>query len=122
MALSDLISAKKTQRDKDWPMIRRLVEAHFANHHTSATDDQVRFWLRESRTADMLIQLTAKFPEIATEVCSQRPLIEAATNADRDRLQSALADEELLERKTDRQYWEPLKRELEQIRRERRQS
>jgi hypothetical protein len=27
MSLADLVTVKKTQRDKDWPMIRRLVEA-----------------------------------------------------------------------------------------------
>ena len=27
MSLPDLVQAKKTQRDKDWPMIRRLIEA-----------------------------------------------------------------------------------------------
>jgi len=26
-AIEDLVKAKKTQRDKDWPMIRRLIEA-----------------------------------------------------------------------------------------------
>ncbi len=29
LSLPDLVRAKKTQRDKDWPMIRRLVEAVF---------------------------------------------------------------------------------------------
>ena len=28
LAVTDLVRAKKTQRDKDWPMIRRLLEAH----------------------------------------------------------------------------------------------
>jgi hypothetical protein len=120
MDLSDLISAKKTQRDKDWPMIRRLVEAHYALHQTNATNDQVRFWLREARTPDMLIQLAASYPDLATEVAPRRQLIIAATNADRNRLELELANEEQLERKTDQQYWEPLKRELEQIRRDRR--
>jgi hypothetical protein len=30
LALPDLVRAKKTQRDKDWPMVRRLVEADIA--------------------------------------------------------------------------------------------
>ena len=30
MALPDLVSAKKTQRDKDWPMIRRFLEVHYS--------------------------------------------------------------------------------------------
>ncbi|MFN7946695.1 MAG: hypothetical protein U0Z53_15190 [Blastocatellia bacterium] len=29
LSLPDLVKAKKTQRDKDWPMIRRLVEADY---------------------------------------------------------------------------------------------
>ena len=28
LSIEDLAKAKKTQRDKDWPMIRRLVESH----------------------------------------------------------------------------------------------
>ena len=32
MSLPDLVQAKKTQRDKDWPMMRRLIEVnYFAN-------------------------------------------------------------------------------------------
>jgi hypothetical protein len=42
MNIEDLVRAKKTQRDKDWPMIRALVEAHFARPR------DVRFWLREA--------------------------------------------------------------------------
>ncbi len=29
MSLPDLVQAKKTQRDKDWPMIRRLVDRNY---------------------------------------------------------------------------------------------
>ena len=29
LSLPDLVQAKKTQRDKDWPMIRRLVEVDY---------------------------------------------------------------------------------------------
>jgi hypothetical protein len=32
LSLPDLVRAKKTQHDKDWPMIRRLVEAHYFQH------------------------------------------------------------------------------------------
>ncbi len=39
LSLPDLVRAKKTQCDKDWPMIRRLVEAHylFRKLHTPDT-------------------------------------------------------------------------------------
>ncbi len=120
MALGDLISAKKTQRDKDWPMIRRLVEAHYAAHQSDASEDRVRFWLRESRTPDLLIQLAARHPDAAAEVAFSRPLLQFATIGERNRLELALTEEEIQERKADRDYWEPLKRELEQIRRDRR--
>ena len=32
LSLPDLVTAKKTQRDKDWPMIRRLIEANYVQH------------------------------------------------------------------------------------------
>jgi len=48
LALPDLVAAKHTQRDKDWPMLRRLVEAHFARHQGQPSEDDVRFWLAQS--------------------------------------------------------------------------
>ena len=36
MALQDLVQAKKTQRDKDWPMIRRLVEQSYFSRQAPA--------------------------------------------------------------------------------------
>jgi hypothetical protein len=57
LSLSDLVQAKKTQRDKDWPMIRRLVEAHFYQHRDSAKIAHVRFWLTELRTPELLVEV-----------------------------------------------------------------
>ena len=57
LALPDLISAKKTQRDKDWPMIRRLVEADFIRH-PHPTPSQIEFWLQECRTPEILLELS----------------------------------------------------------------
>ena len=38
MSLPDLVQAKKTQRDKNWPMLRRLVEVnYFENRAKGAT-------------------------------------------------------------------------------------
>ena len=45
--LPDLVRAKKTQRDKDWPMIRRLVEADYHNRPRRPSRAQIRFWLVE---------------------------------------------------------------------------
>ena len=120
MGLSDLVAAKKTQRDKVWPMIRRLVEAHYAQHGNSPDEDQVRFWLRESRTPRLLIDLAARYPELWDEIAGQRPLVRDAISIDRESLELALSHEERDEREADRRHWEPLRQELEQWRRAKR--
>lgn len=43
LSLPDLVAAKKTQRDRDWPMIRRLVEASYAGAQLEPTQAQVVF-------------------------------------------------------------------------------
>jgi hypothetical protein len=45
LSLPDLVQAKKTQSDKDWPMIRRLVEANYFQHRRKPGTTQVKFWL-----------------------------------------------------------------------------
>jgi hypothetical protein len=57
LSLPDLVSAKKTQRDKDWPMIRRLVEAHYFSQNAKPSAAQIKFWLQELRTPQLLIEL-----------------------------------------------------------------
>jgi hypothetical protein len=120
MSLPDLVSSKKTQRDKDWPMIRRLVEANYAAHRDDPSDARIEFWLLESRTAEMLIELASRFPEAARAAATRRPLVAEAFAASRSALRKARAQEQEAQREADRQYWEPLKRELEQLRRRRR--
>jgi hypothetical protein len=116
LGLPDLIQAKKTQRDKDWPMIRRLVEAHFELHQSEPTAERVRFWLREGRTATILAALSQQHPAIVREVASTRPLLERIAAAAVDEIEKALQAEEQTEREADRRYWEPLKKELEKLR------
>jgi len=48
LGIEDLVKAKKTQRDKDWPMVRRLVDAHYDEFRDSPNEDQIRFWLSTS--------------------------------------------------------------------------
>jgi hypothetical protein len=55
LSLPDLVLAKKTQRDKDWPMIRRLVEAHYFENEADSNFEQIDFWIRELRTPTLLI-------------------------------------------------------------------
>ncbi len=119
LALPDLVQSKKTQRDKDWPMIKRLVEAnYFANRHRPL-ETQIVFWLRELRTAALLQQVIRDYPRQAAGISSQRSLLHVAVT-EPERLDVALREEQDLEREQDRAYWAPLRKELERLRNERR--
>lgn len=117
LSLPDLVQAKKTQRDKDWPMIRRLLEAHFFQNRAQPSSEQVLFWLRESRTPSMLVALARQFHDSVHQVLEDRPLLESALAGDEAKLAKSLELEEKRERELDRLYWLPLKRELEELRR-----
>lgn len=115
LSLPDLVLSKKTQRDKDWPMIRRLIEADFVK--TSApSQERVKFWLEESRTPDMLIWLARTYPAEIETACPRRSLLRHAQLADLAALEQALDEEQREDREKDRQYWEPLRKQLEHIR------
>jgi hypothetical protein len=118
MSLRDLIRAKKTQRTKDWPMISRLVEVHYLNTRRDATPAHRQFWFRELRTAALLADLASRYPEEATRESITRPAVQAALKlpVNLDTVEFALRDEEETERAADRAYWEPLKKQLQQLR------
>lgn len=120
LCIPDLVQAKKTQRSKDWPVIELLVTIHYREHASDATDDRVDFWLREARTPELLIELCQRFPTQAAELAPHRPLIRLAREQSLDDLRTALDAEVRAEQARDRDYWEPLRRELEQFRREHR--
>ena len=117
LSLRDLVQAKKTQRDKDWPMVRRLGEAHYFEHREGALPDQVLFWLTELRTPELLVEVALAHRGPAQEVLPRRPLIAAALSADLPALEQALRQEEAAERDADRRHWEPLRAELAVLRR-----
>jgi hypothetical protein len=117
MALEDLVNAKKTQINKDWPMISRLMERSYFTRDDIVTRTQAEFWLRELRTAELLIEAAEAWPAIAQAVLLERPAVRAAVGGDVSLVSIALEEEERAERFRDREYWQPLKRELEQARR-----
>jgi len=119
LSLPDLVLAKKTQRDKDWPMIRRLVEASYFQKQDDPSDAQLRFWFLELRTPQLLIELAAKYPDVLIKLSKIRPLLNAALSGDLNNVARSLKEEEEKERLIDITYWEPLKRELETLRRTR---
>ena len=116
LSLPDLVLAKKTQRDKDWPMIRRLVEAHYFETVATPNSDQIDFWFQELRTPGLLVDCARAWPEAANRVSQTRPLVALALSADEPALTIALDEEEQSERLKDKDYWLPLKRELERMR------
>jgi hypothetical protein len=116
----DLVQAKKTQRRKDWPMIQRVVEVSYFSRKHSKDSALLGFWLREMRTPELLIRLAADNPEEALTFSVHRPAVAAAIQGDFGKVLDAMLLEEREEGEKDRAYWEPLKRELEEFRRERR--
>lgn len=124
LGLEDLVSCKKTRRDKDWPMVRRLVERHYLDPELEPTPERFRFWLRELRTpallAECVVRAQAAPSEIAallTELSAGRKATAvAAQGGSEQEIGSALADEETRERAADEAYWRPRIQELESLR------
>lgn len=116
LALPDLVQAKKTQRDKDWPMIRRLVEAHYFEHCVRPRPAHLRFWLLELRTPELLLALARGHAPLCRRLALKRPLLTEAARGDGPAVEFALLAEEAAERARDREHWLPLKAELEKLR------
>lgn len=119
LSIEDLVKAKKTQRDKDWPMIRRLVDAHYAQFRSDSNDERIRFWLSELRSPETLIGAAAEYASHVSDLHLHRPLLKHAIAGRLKELRAALIDEQTREGAADEAYWRPLKAELEQLRRER---
>jgi len=119
MALPDLVAAKKTQRDKDWPMIRRLVDVNYLNHSDEPTPEQIFFWLRELRSPELLVEAVGAHTDVAAQLTRERPLLKLATAANlaNGMLGRALREEEEEVRRLDAAYWKPLREQLERLRR-----
>ena len=115
LALPDLVRAKKTQRDKDWPMIRRLLEVHHLEFRAAPTPERVEFWLRELRTPSLLREIARLHPKAFQAALPQRRALQTLAHDDEE-TEAALREEEDYERRLDRAYWQPLKSELEALR------
>jgi len=117
MAVEDLVHAKKTQRDRDWPVIDALVEGHYRSLGNDPTPERIAFWLRESRSPERLSELAQRFPVEAGAQSERRPLLRLAMGNNVAGLREALDAEARAEQAKDRAYWNPLKAELETLRR-----
>ena len=97
-------------------MLRRLVEVNYFANRETPTREQVRFWFLELRTPELLIELAAAQGRLPTQLIRKRPLLKLARAGNESLLAEALLEEEEREREVDRQYWTPLKTELERLR------
>ena len=116
IGLSDLVESKKTQRDKDWFMIRRLVESDMVLNKDNPSLAKIKWWFKESRTPEYLGKLAERYSDIIKEMVSKRPLLDYAVRGDLTSLAKALYEEEQWERQKDIEYWKPLRKELETLR------
>ena len=116
ISLRDLVQSKKTQRDKDWFMLKQLVENDIIVKEDNPSKEKIRWRLLESRNPDSLIKLAGKHPAIAKECVEERNLLKLAITPDIQKLNLALYEEELMERQKDVEYWKPLRKELEALR------
>jgi len=116
MSLPDLVRAKKIQRDKDWPMVRRLVEANYFQNCDKPNAAQIEFWLLELRTPALLVDLAQTHLSLAKKFLPKRKLLKYASSGHVTQVERALSVEEAFERKKDKLYWAPLLIELEKLR------
>jgi hypothetical protein len=68
----------------------------------------------------LLMEAAGAHPELARDEAVLRPAVQAALSACLDDVSETLEAEEREERRKDREYWAPLKRELEEFRLSRR--
>lgn len=120
LSVPDLVRAKKTQRNKDWPVIELLVNIHHRENADSPQPNWIEFWLGEARSPELIIDLAARFPAETAALLPARPLLAAAVRQDMETLRIELDAEVRAEQAKDRAYWEPLRREIEIFRREER--
>ncbi|MEO7685208.1 MAG: hypothetical protein ABIU86_14860 [Gemmatimonadaceae bacterium] len=96
-------------------MVRRLVEANYFAFRDEPTPERVRFWLLELRTPELLMEAVGTHSIEAAKHAQMRGAVQAATSGTLDKVQNELAAEEARERELDRNYWAPLRAELEQL-------
>lgn len=90
-----------------------MIEAHYDQNQDAPSDAMIKFWLRDSRTPSMLVELLHRFPDGIPAVASARPWLKSLDPADDKHIEHRLRVEEFAQRLADEEYWKPLKAELE---------
>lgn len=114
--VKDLVQCKKTQRDKDWLMLGRLVENSILLADFKGPAKTAAWWLLEARTPGTLARLCGMYPKLARQLAAKRPLLKCIIAGQAGEAKKKLAAEERHERNNDKLYWDPLRNELETLR------
>lgn len=97
-------------------MIRRLVEAHHRQFSSERTGEAICFWLREMTSPELLQQLALENSVLLPDLARFRPWFLTTDMHDLQAVVRELEAERERERLADIAYWEPLKRELGELR------
>jgi hypothetical protein len=96
-----------------------LVGGEWADWYRLSTrpnPSQLRFWFRELRTPEILLELAGEHASVCRRLAAGRPVLADVIRGDRQAIERALLAEETAERARDRKYWLPLLKELEKLR------
>src|SRR5467141_2032668 len=94
----------------------RGIEVNYFANREHPNRQQIHFWFLELRTPELLIELAAVHGTPTKKLILKRPLLKLAETGKELDLAEVLFEEERLERHADRQYWTPLRAELEKLR------
>jgi hypothetical protein len=95
----------------------QLVEAHYFENRDRATSAQVKFWLRELRTPELLVEVAQRNLPLCRRLAPTRSLLAHAAMGETGMVEHALQTEETATRELDRCDWLPLREELQKLRR-----
>jgi len=98
-------------------MIQRLVEANWFQNRHDPNPERIDFWLRECRTPEILIELVKRLPGEASSLHSSRKAVSAALRGNLEEVEKTLEEERRAEVAADQAYWQPLRKEIERLRR-----
>ena len=97
-------------------MLKRLVENDIILNKNKPQAKRLKWWFREVRSPEILVELAKKYPKIARGCILERPLLSFAVTSDMEQLKTKLNREEINYRHRDVEYWAPLRKELEILR------
>ena len=63
-----------------------MIKAHYFAHRNEITHNRAQFWLRELRTALLLIETAKEYPSITEQMIKERPLLQYAKEGKEDDL------------------------------------